>query len=128
LRRQAAVLVETVDDCFARHQELHAITVGAIRVFVEEQDRQVFGRAAAIGAIDLTDEALLPVLARPVADVGPIVAGFAERVLGFGPGPKSRSITPQRQPRFGAFLISLLKPPPPRDTLGDEIEQQEWED
>lgn len=128
LRRQAAALVETVDDCFSRHQELHAVTLGAIRVFVEEQDRQVFGRAAAIGAIDLTDEALLPVLAAPVGRVGDLLISFAERLLGFGPGPQSPSVVPRLQPRVGPFLISLLRPRPPRDTLGDEIEDQEWDE
>jgi hypothetical protein len=126
LRRQAAALVETVDDCFTRHQELHAVTLGAIRVFVEEQDRQVYGRAAAIGAIDLTDEALLPVLAAPVGRVGNIMIGFAERLLGFGPGPASASVTPRLQPHIGQFLVALLRPRPPRDLMGDEVGEPDW--
>lgn len=128
LRRQAAALVETVDDCFTRHQELHATTLAAIRVFVEEQDRQVFGRAAAIGAIDLTDEALLPLLAAPVERVGDILAAFAEHLLGFGPGPQSGSLVPRLQPRLGPFVIALLRPPPPRDLLGDAIGEPEWDE
>lgn len=126
LRRQAAALVETVDDCFTRHQELHAVTLGAIRVFVEEQDRQVYGRAAAIGAIDLTDEALLPVLAAPVGQVAGLMTAFAERLLGFGPGPASSSVTPRLQPHFSQFLVALLRPRPPRDMLGDEVGEPEW--
>lgn len=126
LRLQAAALVETVDDCFTRHQELHAVTLGAIRVFVEEQDRQVYGRAAAIGAIDLTDEALLPVLAAPVGQVAGIITAFAERLLGFGPGPASSSVTPRLQPHIGQFLVALLRPRPPRDMLGDEVGEPEW--
>lgn len=128
LRRQAAALVETVDECFMRHQELHAMALSAIRIYVEEQDRQVFGRAAAIGAIDLTDEAFLPALAAPVGRVGDLLAEFAERLLGFGPGPKSKSVVPRIQPRFGPFVVALLRPPPPRDLLGDEVAEPEWDE
>ena len=127
LRRQAAALVETVDDCFMRHQELHATVLSAVRVYVEEQDRQVFGRAATIGAIDLTNEALLPVLAAPVGALGDLLAGFAERLLGFGPGPRSSSVIPCRQPRLGTFLEALLRPPQVREDLGPELEEPEWE-
>jgi len=127
LRRQAAALVETVDDCFMRHQELHATALSAIRVYVEEQDRQVFGRAAMIGTIDLTDEALIPVLAAPVGAGGDMLAAFAERLLGFGPGPRSASIVPRRQPRFGTFMLALLRPPQTREQLGPELDEPEWE-
>ncbi len=126
LRHQAAALVETVDDCFVRHQELHAIALSAIRVYVEEQDRQVFGRVAAIGAIDLTEEVLLPILAAPVGAVSELLARFAERLLGLAPGPRSESVVP-RQPRLGPFLVALLRPPPLRDPLGDEVFEPEWE-
>jgi hypothetical protein len=127
LRRQAATLVETVDDCFMRHQELHATALSAIRVYVEEQDRQVFGRAATIGAIDLTNEAFVPVLASPVGAVGDMLSAFAERLLGFGPGPRSASIVPRRQPRFGTFIQALLRPPQAREQLGAELDEPEWE-
>ncbi len=128
LRRQAAALVETVDDCFMRHQDLHATALSSIRVFVEEQDRQVFGRAAAIGAIDLTNEVLLPVLAAQVGAVDELLAAFAERLLGFGPGPKSPSVVPRRQPRLGTFVQALLRPPQVRDGLGQELDDPEWEE
>jgi hypothetical protein len=120
LRRQAATLVETVDDCFSRHQELHATTLSAIRVYVEEQDRQVFGRAAAIGAIDLTEEAILPILAAPVSATGDALVRFAEHLLGLGHGPTA--------PRLGAFILALLRPPPPREAFGDTVEDPEWEE
>lgn len=127
LRRQAAALVETVDDCFMRHQELHATVLSAIRVYVEEQDRQVFGRAAMIGAIDLTNEVLVPALTAPVGAVGNLLATFAERLLGFGPGPRSASIVPRLQPRFGAFVQALLRPPQTREELGPELDEPDWE-
>ena len=127
LRRQAAALVETVDDCFIRHQELHSITLASVRVYVEEQDRQVFGRAATIGAIDLTDEALLPVLAAPLGVVGELLKSFSERLLGFGPGPRSKRVVPRRQPRLGSFIEALLRPPQVRDELGPEVDDPEWE-
>lgn len=126
LRRQAAALVETVDDCFMRHQELHATALSAIRVYVEEQDRQVFGRAATIGAIDLTSEVLAPVLGAPVGAVGDLLAAFAERLLGFGPSPRNFSVVPRRQPRLGTFLLALLRPPQTREDLGPELDEPEW--
>jgi len=110
-----------------RHQELHATVLSAVRVYVEEQDRQVFGRAAMIGAIDLTNEALVPVLAAPVGAVGDLLAAFAERLLGFGPGPRSSSIVPRRQPSLGTFLQALLRPPQTREDLGLEMDEPEWE-
>jgi hypothetical protein len=127
LRRQAAALVEMVDDCFMRHQELHATALSAVRVYVQEQDRQVFGRAATIGAIDLTNEALVPVLAARVGAVGDLLAAFAERLLGFGPGPRSSGVVPRRQPRFGMFIQALLRPPQAREELGPELDEPEWE-
>lgn len=127
LRLQAAVLVETVDDCFMRHQELHSTALSAIRVYVEEQDRQVFGRAAIIGAIDLTTEALVPALHAPVGAIGDLLATFAERLLGFGPGPRSSSIVPRRQPRFRTLVQALLRPPQTREELGPELDEPEWE-
>jgi hypothetical protein len=126
LRREAAALVETVDECFLRHEELHTIVMAATRVYVDEQDRQVFGRAAAIGAIDLTEEALLPVLASPVRDVAALLARFAERLLGFGPGPTSKAVVPRLQPRLGLFLLALVRPPVSRETLGEELVDHEW--
>jgi hypothetical protein len=127
LRRQAAALVETVDDCFLRHQELHAYVLSAIRVYVAEQDRQIFGRAALIGAIDLTNDALLPLLAAPVGASANILAGFAERLLGSGPGPHSVALIPRLQPRFGTFVQALLRPAQPREGLGPMWEEPEWE-
>jgi hypothetical protein len=127
LRYQAAALVEIVDDCFECHKELHAMAMRLIRVFVEEQDRQVFGRAAAVGALDLTEEVLEPILGACIGDVGDLVVQFAERLLGIAPGPNSTVPMPL-QPRLGSFLIALLRPPPPRDGLGDVIEEPEWED
>jgi hypothetical protein len=111
-----------------RHQDLHATALSSIRVFVEEQDRQVFGRAAAIGAIDLTNEVLLPVLAAQVGAVDELLTAFAERLLGFGPGPKSPSVVPRRQPRLGTFVQALLRPPQIRDGLGQELDDPEWEE
>jgi hypothetical protein len=127
LRRQAAALVETVDDCYSRHVELHAITLAAIKAFVEEQDRQVFGRAATFGAIDLTEEALRPVLAARVGNAADLLTRFAERLLGTPPGPQSKTLCPL-QPRLGVFLQSLLRPPQPRDQLGEAIDLPEWEE
>lgn len=127
LRRQAAVLVETVDDCFIRHQDLHATILSAIRVFIEEQDRQVFGRMAVLGSIDLTSEVLLPILGSRVGAIDNLLTTFAERLLGFGPGPRSASIVPRRQPRIGAFVQALLKPPQTREELGATLDEVEWE-
>jgi hypothetical protein len=110
-----------------RHQELHAIALAAIRVYVEEQDRQVFGRAAAIGAIDLTNEVLLPTLAAPVSTSIDSMTNFVERLLGFGPSPRSLSVTPRRQPRFGSLVLALLRPAHIREELGPELDDPEWE-
>ena len=128
LRRSAAALVETVDDCFTRHQVLHTRILEATRTFTEEQDRQVFGRMPVIGRIDLTDEVLTPVMRAPAAVAEDVLARFAERLLLFGPGPAATSLTPVIQPRLGSFMASLLRKPPPRESLGDEIDEPDWEE
>ncbi len=87
----------------------------------------MFGRAAAIGAIDLTNEVLLPVLAAPVSVGGELLASFAERLLGFGPCPRILSVGPRRQPRFGTFLLALLRPAQTREDLGPELDEPEWD-
>jgi hypothetical protein len=126
LRRSAAALVETVNDCFTRHQQLHTSVLEAIRTFAEEQDRQVFGRTASLDLVDLTDEVLTMVLRAPIGATGDALAAFAERLLLFGPGPQSPSLTPRLQPRLGSFIMGLLRPPPPRELLGGEIAEPEW--
>ena len=59
LRRQAAALVETVDDCFIRHQDLHA-SVLSRRSVSTSRNRIVRSSAERrrSAAIDLTNEAL----------------------------------------------------------------------
>ncbi len=126
LRRSAAALVETVDDCFTRHQVLHTKILEATRTFTEEQDRQVFGRLPVMGRIDLTDEVLVPVMRSPAGRVTDLLTTFAEALLMFGPGPQSPSLTPVIQPRLGTFVAGLLRRPPPRDALGEELEAVEW--
>lgn len=126
LRRSAAALVETVDDCFTRHQVLHTKILEATRTFTEEQDRQVFGRLPVMGRIDLTDEVLTPVMRSPAGRVTTLLTTFAEALLLFGPGPQAKSLTPVIQPRLGSFIAALLRKPPPREVLGDELEEVEW--
>lgn len=119
LRIQAARLVETVEDCLTRHMDLHARLMEADRTFFEEHDRQAFAPMLSLRAFDLTDEFLRPLTAASLAEAGPALAAFAERVWGV------------RQPRigrYGAVVTALLRPPLTNDGLGAPVPDIEWAD
>lgn len=119
LARQAAALVATVEDCYARHTELHLQIMAADRAFFEEQQRQVFARLPSLRAVDLTDELLAPLLAAPIARVeGPLLR-FAERLW----GPRVPIVA-----RWGSAVAYLLQAPVEHDTAGEPIEEPEWAD
>lgn len=119
-RRQAADLVATVEDCFARHNQLHLQLMEADRAFFEEQDRQAFAWVRSTrDARDITDELLLPLLEATVADGSPLVRAFAERSW------------PPRPPvvaRLGAAIALLLRPPIERELLGEALEDVEYDE
>jgi hypothetical protein len=119
-RRQAADLVATVEDCFARHSRLHVQLMEAERAFFEEQDRQAFAWVRATrGTREITEELLVPLLEMTVDEVGPLLVGFAERMW----PPQAPVVA-----RLGAAIALLLRPPQERDTLGEEIEEVEYDD
>lgn len=119
-RRQAAELVVTVEDCFARHNALHVQLMGAEQAFFEEQDRQVFAWTLSTrGTRDITDEILVPLLERPLRLAGPMIADFAERLW----PPKAPVVV-----RLGSALDLLLRAPAERAILGEEIEANEYDE
>jgi hypothetical protein len=119
-RRQAADLVATVEDCFARHSRLHVQLMEAERAFFEEQDRQGFAWVRATrGTREITDELLVPLLGMTVEEATPFLVGFAERNW----PPQAPVVA-----RLGAAIGLLLRPPQERDTLGEEIEEVEYDE
>ncbi|MBI2773068.1 MAG: hypothetical protein HYX56_01050 [Chloroflexi bacterium] len=127
LREHAARLVEIVNDCFDRHSELHRVTLEAARVYIEERDRQTFGRVSAIRGVDLTDELLLPALASPIDRVEPVIAAVASRLIGMGPG-SGQKVTPWRQLSLTWFVRDLLHEVQHREELGEPVTDPAWEE
>jgi len=119
-RRRAADLVATVEDCFARHSELHVQLMEAERAFFEEQDRQAFAWVRATrGTRDITDELLVPLLEMTVREGSCLLLAFAERV--WPPQPPVVA-------RLGAAIALFLRPPQEREALGERIEEVEYDE
>jgi hypothetical protein len=119
LRAQAARLVETVEDCLARHMNLHARLMEADRTFFEEHDRQALVSVLSLRAVDMTDELLLPILAAPIGQASAVVQTFAERVWG---------IRRPRVGRYGLLITALLRPPLLSDGKGAFVPELEWDE
>jgi len=119
LGRQAAELVATVEDCFARHTELHNQIQQAEGAFFEEQARQVFAPPVSLRAIDLTDELLIPALGLAIENAEPFLTRFVERLW----GPRVPIIA-----RWSSAVAYLLQPPQERELGGEEVAAPEWDD
>jgi hypothetical protein len=115
-RAQAAGLIELLDECQNRHMVLQLKLMEARRVFLLEQERQVFAPPATVRLRDISAELLLPTLALSLSDAEPLVVGFFERVL----GPR-----PERIGRLATTVSQLLLPPRERDELGAEVVEPE---
>ncbi len=111
-RAQAAALIELLDECQNRHMVLQRKLMEARRVFLTEQERQVFAPPASVRLRDITGELLLPTLALSLTDAAPFAVRFFERVLGPRPG---------RIGRLTTMVAQLLAPPRERDELGAEV-------
>jgi hypothetical protein len=119
-RRQAADLVATVEDCFARHNKLHVQLMQAERAFFEEQDRQAFAWVRATrGTREITDELLVPLLEMTIGEGMQLLVRFAERAW----PPQAPVVS-----RLGAAIALLLRPPQEREILGEELEEVEYDE
>ena len=112
--RAAARLVELVRDCRSRHTDLHRELVGARAVFLDEQERQRFGRTAETRLVCLEEDLLKPLLAAPVPVGAPAAAAFLVRSLGPGPPRLLRVadlVAGLLRPRLEAAEPPLFEPP-----------------
>ena len=113
-KKEAAQLVEIVNECLRRHEQLQARLQEAGRLFRSEQDRQTFVAVPVNSAMDLFAELLRPTLALPLeAAIRPTDAFFRA-----GVGVQAPSI-----PRLIDLVEALLTPPQDPETPGvDEPE------
>jgi hypothetical protein len=111
-RRQAAELVDVVNDCIQRHTQLQARLQEAGATFRAEQDRQQFSGRPRRAAIDVFGQLLRPCLALDIATAtGPAAAFF-----GAGAGVRVPSV-----PSLTGVVEMLLTPPVERDPLGQPV-------
>lgn len=111
-RRQAAELVEVVNDCIRRHTRLQARLQEAGALFRAEQDRQQFHGRPRRAAVDLFGQLLRPCLALDVAAAaGPTGAFFTA-----GAGVDAPTV-----PSLTGLVETLLTPAPDRDPLGEPV-------
>ena len=115
-RRQAAELVDVVNDCIQRHTQLQTRLQEAGATFRAEQDRQQFAGRPQRAAVDVFGQLLRPCLELDIATaVGPtgtfFSAGTGVRV------PSALSLQ--------GLAEVLLEPPTERDPLGAELPSPE---
>ncbi len=111
-RRQAADLVDVVNECIQRHTQLQARLQEAGATFRAEQDRQQFSDRPRRAAIDVFGQLLRPCLALPIAAAcDPAVAFF-----GAGAGTRVPSV-----PSLPGLVETLLTPSSERDPLGGPL-------
>ncbi|ANY07210.1 hypothetical protein [Pseudonocardia sp. HH130630-07] len=115
-RRQAAELVEVVDDCIQRHTQLQARLQEAGAAFRAEQDRQQFSGKPKRASVDVFGQLLRPSLALTVgAAHDPVTAWFAA-----GAGVANPPV-----PSLGGLVETLLTPPADRDPFGADVPEPE---
>ncbi len=111
-RRQAAELVDVVDDCIQRHTQLQARLQEAGATFRAEQDRQQFSSRPRRAAIDVFGQLLRPCLRLDIATaIGPGTAFF-----GAGAGLRVPSV-----PGLSHLVETLLTPSMEREQLGEPL-------
>jgi hypothetical protein len=111
-RREAADLVDIVQDCIRRHTQLQTRLLEAGPLFRAEQDRQAFAARPERPGLDLYGQLLRPVLGLPVADA----RNVTDRFFTAGTGPRPPVAT-----RLHDLVDLLLTPPAEREHLGAEI-------
>lgn len=115
-KAQAARLVEVVQDCLRRHDQLQAGLQTAGGRFRAEQDRQTFAPGPVRAALDLHAQLLGPVLARPVAEADAALLRF------FGP---AAGLSVPHALRLVDLFEGLITPPVERNLLGEVVEEPE---
>lgn len=115
-RRQAADLVDILDDCVRRHTRLQTRLRGARTLFLDEQDRQQFSGTALRAPVDVYGDLLQPVLGLTLADASSPVSSFYEQSV----GP-----TVDDQFCLATLVPALLAPSPERARFTGEDEEPE---
>ncbi|MFD3412919.1 hypothetical protein [Streptomyces cyaneofuscatus] len=115
-RRQAANLVDIVEDCIRRHTRLQIRLRGARALFLDEQDRQQFSGTALRAPVDVYGDLLQPVLGLTLADASRPVWSFYEQSV----GP-----TVDDQFCLATLAPALLAPSPERARFTGEEEEPE---
>lgn len=117
-KAQAARLVEVVQDCLRRHDQLQTGLQAAGGRFRAEQDRQTFTPGPLRAALDLHAQLLQPVLARSIAEADTALLRF------FGP---SAGLSVPHALRLVDLFEGLITPPVERDLLGEVVDEPEIE-
>ncbi|MFB6810370.1 hypothetical protein [Streptomyces sp. NPDC056387] len=114
-RKQAADLVDIVEDCIRRHTRLQIRLRGARTLFLDEQDRQQFSGTALRASVDVYGDLLQPVLRLTLADAFHPVRSFYEQSV----GP-----TTDDQLCLATLVPALLAPSPERTRFTGEEEPE----
>ncbi|MFF0451108.1 hypothetical protein ACFYT4_32800 [Streptomyces sp. NPDC004609] len=117
-KRQAAELVDIVEDCIRRHMRLQQRLLEARGVFRAEQDRQQFSVQPHRSTFDLFGQLLRPALDLPVSDAVGAVDCFFSRSA----GPAVPDL-----PYLATLVPALLRPAPEPPRFAGRVEEPEVE-
>jgi hypothetical protein len=110
-KKEAAQLVEIVNECLRRHEQLQAHLQEAGRLFRSEQDRQTFVATPVSRAMDLFGELLRPTLALTLEDATRPTGAFFRAAVG---------VQAPSVPRLIDLVEALLSPRHEPETRGVE--------
>lgn len=116
---RAAELADLLEDCRRRHQELHHRLIGARRVFLDEQQRQLFAPARVLPLPDLEAEVLLPLLGETRDGALPSLDAFFTAAA----GPRPPAVV-----RLSTLVAALLQPRREQAAEGVELVEPELEE
>ena len=102
LRRRAGEIHALMSECLQTNADLQSDLLGARDRFRTEQARQAFAPPAAIGAVDLADDVLIPVLHQPA----PTATGLADTLL-----EAFCNLAPPTLPTFEPLVDTLVRAP-----------------
>lgn len=117
LRQRASEIHALMSECLQTNANLQSDLLGARDRFRAEQARQAFAPPATIGAVDLADDVLIPMLTRPTGTVADLAGVLLEAFC--GPAPPTL-------PAFEPLVNTLVRAPTdPEPAQADPVELED---
>ncbi len=120
VRATAQRIVRLLQDCLNTHRQLHELLLGAVDVFLAEQERQALRpRGGGIGRFSVRTDLLDRILVLPTEPAAGVLLGFVGDAAG---------IAMPRIVRLASLVDQLLAPPRRTDDAPGEDDECAWDD